>query len=225
MRPLIGITTGIIRTESEHEAYPKLGRQYSDAIENAGGKALLVCSVKGIHRIIPKLDALLIPGGADIDPAYYNEHVRYDVKLVEMEQSDFELKVFSDFVKMRKPVLGICYGMQLINVAFGGSLYQDIGSQLAHAVNHKTGTHKIRVEENPFIEKNEYEVNTSHHQAVKSLGKALQTIAFSQDKIIEAFFMPDYPFLMGVQWHPERMKDTLAQKIFRAFIGEAYENK
>jgi putative glutamine amidotransferase len=110
--------------------------------------------------------------------------------------------------------------MQLINVALGGTLYQDIESQLSSDSNHRKGYHKIVIEENRFIEKGECSVNSTHHQAVKELGTDLVGFAFSQDKLIEAFYRNDYPFLVGVQWHPERLlDDKLSLELFQAFIA------
>jgi putative glutamine amidotransferase len=161
-----------------------------------------------------------------MDPSYYYEDILPQVKLVPRERSDFEISLLREIIKYQKPVLGICYGMQLVNVAFGGTLYQDIASQLSSDINHRKGYHKIVIEENRFIEKGEFSVNSTHHQAVKELGTGLLGFAFSQDKLIEAFYRNDYPFLVGVQWHPERLLgDKLSLKLFHAFIAASRGRK
>ncbi len=115
--------------------------------------------------------------------------------------------------------------MQLINVALGGALYQDLKSQLPEALDHKKGGHKIKIEENSLIFKGDFDVNSSHHQAIKTLGKELKAIALSEDSIIEAVTIGKYPFLLGVQWHPERENNNLASRIFEAFVEASVGNK
>ena len=172
-----------------------------------------------------KIDGILISGGSDLHPSYYTEDVNYEIKIVERDRSGFEFAIIHEIIKLKKPVLGICYGMQLINVAFGGSLYQDIKQQVPAAIGHGEGWHTIKINDNKLIDRGEFKVNSSHHQAVKVIGQRLNAIAFSADGIVEAVFRNDYPFLLGVQWHPERMKDSLSEKIFRSFVEAAVENK
>ncbi len=108
--------------------------------------------------------------------------------------------------------------MQLINVFFGGSLYQDISSQKPDSLNHKEGMHSATIIDNPFIAAGGAMVNTSHHQAVKTAGRGIIPFAFAPDGITEAFFLESYGFLLGVQWHPERMDTPLTRSIFERFI-------
>ena len=122
-------------------------------------------------------------------------------------------------------MLGICYGMQLINIDFSGSLYQDVRQQVPAAIWHRECWHTIKIDDNKLIDRGEFKVNSSHHLAVKAIGQRLNAIAFSADFITEAVCSEDYPFLLGVQWHPERIKDSLSEKIFRSFVEAAIENK
>lgn len=212
MRPIIGITTDI------DDKNIKLNRQYADAVEAAGACPVLLIPSDNAPEIITKIDGLLISGGDDLNPAYYKQKINYEIKIVDRKRSSFELLLIHEIIKLKRPVLGICYGMQLINVAFGGSLYQDIGSQVTMAIDHKKDYHIIKVVENRFIERGEYNVNSSHHQAIESLGRDLKAIAFSEDNIIEAVYNDNYPYFLGVQWHPERLNDNLSEKIFRSFV-------
>lgn len=219
MRPLIAITADV------EDKYLKLNKQYAAAVEAAGACPILLAPSKCVEKLASKIDGLLIPGGDDLHPSYYNEEADYEMKLVDRERSDFELALIHEIIKSSKPVLGICYGMQLINVAFKGNLYQDIKLQIPLAMDHKKDYHLINAGDNRLIESGGYNVNSSHHQAVKVLGHGLKPIAMSADNIIEAFCKEDYPFLLGVQWHPERMQDKLSEKIFRSFVEASLGRK
>lgn len=219
MRPVIGITADI-----ENNRF-KLNRDYAAAVENAGAIPVLLAPSRNAADIASRIDGFLIPGGNDLHPSYYNEDINYEIKIVERDRSDFEFAIIHEIIKLKKPVLGICYGMQLINVAFGGSLYQDIRQQVPAAMEHREGNHTIKVSDNKLMDKGEFKVNSSHHQAVKAIGQRLNAIAFSPDGITEAISSGDYPLLLGVQWHPERMQDSLSEKIFRTFAEAAIEGK
>ena len=138
---------------------------------------------------------------------------------------EFDLALFPSALKQGKPVLGICYGMQLINIVMGGTLYQDIGSQKEGAINHREGGHTVQVNDNPFVEAGRYMVNSSHHQAVKQTGCGLNPFAFSPDGMIEAFYSLRHRFVMGVQWHPERMSNLISGRIFTSFIEACRDSK
>jgi putative glutamine amidotransferase len=219
LRPIIGITADI-----EDNRF-KLNRDYAAAVEKAGACPVLLAPSRNAADIASRIDGFLIPGGSDLHPSYYTENVNYEIKIVERDRSGFEFTIIHEIIKLRKPVLGICYGMQLINVAFGGSLYQDIRQQVPSAIEHREGRHTIKIDDNKLIDRGEFKVNSSHHQAVKVIGQGLNAIAFSPDGIIEAISSGDYPFLLGVQWHPERLQDSLSEKIFRAFAEAAIAGK
>jgi putative glutamine amidotransferase len=167
----------------------------------------------------------IIPGGMDIDPLLYNEKIIADIDLEDEERVKFDLAFFHSALKQGKPVLGICYGMQLINIAMGGTLYQDIDNQKEGAINHREGRHIVQAIDNPFVEPGQYEVNSSHHQAVKQLGDALIAFAFSPDGIIETFYSQQYRFLVGVQWHPERMINVISERVFASLIEACRDSK
>jgi putative glutamine amidotransferase len=213
---VIGITTDVA------VEYFRIKHHYVDAILKSGGVPMLLPPVDNPQIYAEKVDGLLIPGGDDLDPSYYNEERLPEVKLASRERSGFEIAMLKEMVKLRKPILGICYGMQLINVAFGGTLYQDIESQLKVAINHKTDYHIIVITENRFLREGRFSVNSTHHQAVRMPGSGLSVIARSPDNLIEAFCREDYPFLIGIQWHPERqLEEELSVSIFDSFVWAA----
>jgi putative glutamine amidotransferase len=249
MKPLIGITSNY-----QQKKY-KLNSDYITSVLRAGGVPVVICPAANgtsdnkkslqkngkklptldkndyISSIADLLDGLLLSGGNDINPTYYDEKVSVPqkcLKIIPKLRVEFELRLLNEMLKRGKPVLGICFGMQLLNVAFGGSLYQDLSYQSASALNHKETEHNINILQLPELEINcsSYIVNSTHHQAVKKLGKGLEIFALSDDNHIEGFFKKDYPFLMGIQWHPERMPDNeLSLKILKLFIKKAQQIK
>lgn len=216
-RPLIAISTGGANNR------PRQPELYLQAVEKAGAAAVFIGPDVSIMDSVTGCCGFLIPGGRDIDPLLYNEEKVFDLDLEDGKRVDFDLALFRSALKKGKPVLGICYGMQLINVAMGGTLYQDIGTQKERAINHRDGSHAVQVNDNPFVETGRYEVNTSHHQAVKETGRGLNAFALSPDGVIEAFYSPEYRFLMGVQWHPERIRNQISERVFMSFIEACRE--
>jgi putative glutamine amidotransferase len=210
--PVIAITCGSAPKAAEELSL------YCEAVERCGGSALLAVPEAGVAEVAVHCDGLLIPGGKDLDPSVYGERPLESVNREGPERSAFEFSLLHEIMRACKPVLGICYGMQLINVYFGGTLYQDIPTQMVDALDHRSGVHSVTVSTNPFIESGVYEVNSSHHQAVHKAGRGIVPFARSSDGVVEAFYVIPYPFLVGLQWHPERMTATLSKVVFDRFI-------
>lgn len=210
--PLIAVTTG---TKSNFPNRPEL---YIQAVQKAGGIAEFIYPGSGKSGLLDHYDGFLIPGGKDISPLRYNEKQLFDISPEEQKRTEFEISLLGEAMRGKKPVFGICYGMQLINVFLKGTLYQDIQAQKADAYDHRGGTHEIDVRPNPYLKAGKVEVNSSHHQAVKEPGRGCVPFAFSQDGIIEAIYLPDHPFWLGVQWHPERMTNEISDAVFRVFV-------
>lgn len=160
------------------------------------------------------LDGLILQGGADIDPAIYGEELTQVVGPIDRVRDEFELDLLHAFAQAGKPVLGICRGMQLINVAFGGTLYHDLNGNGATAFAHylrdlyDEHQHELRFREGGWLAGlyptvSSPRVNSIHHQGVRTLGSGLTIEAWSDDDVVECIRRDDHPYIVGVQWHPE----------------------
>jgi len=241
-RPLIGITADLSEVpangaESAQEPNLFLPQRYCRAIELAGGIPLIlppVASRSGLDAILTRLDGVLISGGNfDIHPNYYGEKPIRALGAIKQERTEFELELVHLALRRDLPLLGICGGVQALNVALGGSLYQDIATQLPNAGEHQLaakkhqGGHNIKIESGTrlrqILQRPTLEVNTTHHQAVKKLGKGLIVNATAAVGLIEGIESPKHTFVLGVQWHPEvlALTDLCQRKIFSSLIAFA----
>lgn len=176
-------------------------------------------------------DGLLLPGGADIEPAMYGQTRDPKCGTPNTLRDTAEPLIFHAFVKTGKPILGICRGMQMLNVCLGGTMLQDISAQQVckHSdfAARARSTHNCTIEENTrlftILENKEIAVNSMHHQAVDKPGDGLIVSAISSDGFTEAVELPGHPFCLGVQWHPEHMyrRDKIQRKLFQAFVDAA----
>jgi putative glutamine amidotransferase len=177
-------------------------------------------------------DGILLGGGEDVDPALYDEEKKYDNVKVNRKRDDFEFKLLEEAQSSQLPVFGICRGTQLINVKFGGTLYQDLPSDAKIAFNHRQDeerdelTHTVTVSDRESnlgqVLNGHCHVNSLHHQAIKRVGRGLKITAYSEDGLVEAVeAVGDYPYLVAVQWHPEEIAEQPEQRrILQQFVDQ-----
>ncbi|MSR25112.1 MAG: gamma-glutamyl-gamma-aminobutyrate hydrolase family protein [Nitrospiraceae bacterium] len=241
MKPLIGVTpdfnAGDRKEWGGREATFFLRARYILAIEDLGGVPVILPLTEDHadrRRLLNDLDGLLLTGsGPDLPPSLYGERRRYKFRVMSRRRADFELDVARMAAASRLPVLGICGGMQAINVAFGGSLLQDIASQADSPLPHQQKvsatelSHTVDVAPHSLLRRilgqARIRVNSSHHQSVKRVAPSLVASAVASDGIIEAIESPKHRFLLGVQWHPEFLYDRYAfhRKLFQALVKAA----
>ncbi|MEG1782547.1 MAG: gamma-glutamyl-gamma-aminobutyrate hydrolase family protein [Oscillospiraceae bacterium] len=225
-KPLIGITAVYMNDGDAHATRTT----YINAVRNAGGEAILLPTaydIESCQRIVSCLDGLLIPGGPDVSPQLYGEQPIPQAPTTRKNEDEFEIALIHQGVKQGKPILGICRGLQVLNVAFGGSLWQDIPSQGAGTVCHKQGmsirsegTHLVKMSPHSRLSKIfgscEFYTNSYHHQAIKALAPEFKVVGEATDGIIEAIENEDGSIL-AVQWHPECMPQ---EKAFRDLFSD-----
>lgn len=242
IRPIIGISASLTLDRSERflgRRIVSLNENYINAIIYSDGIPFVLPITNNIEIIknyARLLDGLLLSGGYDINPLNYFENPSLKLGKTLNERDEFEINLIKEFEKLDKPILGICRGNQILNVAHGGTLYQDIsliqGSFIKHNQNalEYEVTHKVTIKEDTNLIKivgKNILVNSYHHQCIKKLGKGLKVAAISDDNVIEAVENIDGSFKLGIQWHPEMIfnKNKIMAKIFRCFLLECENNK
>lgn len=239
--PIIGITADWVTAAPFREPTVFLHQRYYREVERAGGVPLIlapVASPRTINRLVDQVDGLVISGGDfDIDPSYYGEKPIAQLGNIVPERTEFELGLTQRALRRDLPILGICGGAQAINVALGGSLYQDIAIQIPSAGSHQlgalkeTGGHRIQLQSGTLlaraIGKRAVEVNTTHHQAIKIVGKGLVVNARAADGLTEGIESIRHHFVLGVQWHPEVLapRRTDQRRIFSCFTAACGRGK
>lgn len=193
-------------------------RVYFNALTMAGHTAILIPDIddpQRLRQILKGVDALLVPGGEDVEPARYGAQPSPRLGSVNLKRDDFEFRLLEEATRLRKPILGICRGMQMINVFLGGTLYQDLPSEypdtsLTHMqkVPSDVPTHRDILTPGSRLHRllgqDTIAVNSTHHQAVKQLGRGLRVSARATDGVIEAIECDSLP-IAAVQFHPERL--------------------
>jgi putative glutamine amidotransferase len=210
-RPLIGITS--VYSPGEKSSSNTVDFAYIKAVSEVGGVPIVLPTISEdqiIEQYVDLLDGLVLVGGDDIPPSAYGQQPHETVKIMPTQRYNFERRLISLWWARGKPLLGICLGMQFTNVVAGGSLIQDIPSQVGTTVKHR-GYHNVKIEPKSSLAKilgsERARVYSNHHQAVKDLGKNLKIIARSEDGVAEAMERTDEKFGLFVQWHPEAGDD------------------
>ncbi len=230
--PLIGITTHPIDSE-DRAVLDLLIAQIVAGIERAGGLPVLIplgLEQHTLRAMLARLDGLLLSGGGDIDPALYGALKTEHVSGIDAIRDQTEITLCKDALDTHKPLFGICRGTQLMNVALGGTLYRDI-SENPNAdrhtfypdLPHDLRAHAVQLAEDSLIstilKQPQIMVNSLHHQACRDVATPLRVVASSPDGMVEALEMPEHPFALSVQWHPEAMPNAAeAQALFEAFV-------
>lgn len=235
MRPIIGITPLYNNETKDFWMYTG----YLDAVAQAGGIPIvlpLTEDIEIIHKLIETCDGFLFTGGDDINPIMY-DYKRRELCAAQMPIRDrFEKLLFESLESTTKPILGICRGMQFLNVICGGTLYGDLPTQFGTEVSHRMEKpydrpcHEISIyTQSPLYKllgKKEISVNSCHHQGIYELSPTFDPMAFSKDGLIEAIYMPGMRFMEGYQWHPEMdPENPVSKKIMASFIKACKENE
>lgn len=208
---------------------------YLDALRAAGGTPIVLTfdlEEQEVARLVGLCDGLLFTGGQDVHPSVYGEEDRTGRLIPCSKRDRLEVQVLQTALAAHKPIFGICRGIQLINAALGGTLYQDLPTEHPSPILHRQGkpydapSHTVSLS-GPLAEllhKETLPVNTLHHQAVKTLAPGLEPTAYAPDGLVEAFYKPDYRFLWAVQWHPEYLfqKDPDSLALFCHFIHQCH---
>jgi putative glutamine amidotransferase len=234
MKPRIGITMEL--TVKGDRRINFLDLAYAQAVEEAGGRPFYfpsLCSSGAFAEPVSLIDGLVLTGGADIHPSYYGEEITAPISLSPDQRTDFDLSLFRVAMKAGKAILAICHGMQIMNVALGGTLYQDVNNQLSGSIPHRDAERKIPARHRVEVEPGsrlagilggmlEFEVPSTHHQVVKELGRGLRISARSPDGLVEGIEMPEYPKVIGIQWHPEKdPRSEASRRLLRGLVQMA----
>lgn len=230
--PLIGIVTSRIKRKGATAMY--LNEAYVQAVAQNGGAPVLIplgLPQATLSEILQRMDGVIFSGGGDVEPSVYNSQNHPKVAGVDKDRDRVELALFQDVLKTEKPFLGICRGFQMLNIALGGTLYEDILDQHAGGMRHSWHpefardypAHPVQVLEESHLAKilgsPLVEVNSMHHQGIRKLAPRLKATAFAPDGIIEGVEMSEHPFCLAVQWHPEAMQAVpQMRQIFQAFV-------
>ena len=235
-RPRIGIP---MRIELATDRF-YLSRYYSEAVEAAGGAPVhisLIPNFDYVDAVVEGLDGILLPGSdSDVDPLRYGQQPHPELGSVHTIKDETDLLIIEAAERRELPIFAICFGMQVLNVSRGGTLIQDIRSQVKDAIKHEQGvprdrpSHRVRLSDGTKLSNIagtlDAVVNSHHHQGIESLGANLVATAWATDGVIEALEDPRADrFVLAVQWHPELgwKDDVLSQRLFKSFVNQAKE--
>ncbi len=230
--PLIGITSVYEPAKERESAKTSTPFAYAQAVAENGGVPVVLPTIDDeriLRRYLDELDGLVLIGGDDIPPEAYGEQPHETVEPLVPQRYEFERKLIARWLDSGKPLLGVCLGMQFTNVVAGGTMIQDIPSEVGKTVDHRKYHRVVIVAPSTLAEilgAGEATVLSSHHQAVDDLGKNLRAVARSEDGVVEALERTNGPFGLFVQWHPEAMTDLAHRDaIYGALIRAAAKHR
>lgn len=230
-KPIIGLCSSYEKDENNDRVF--LNHAYLEAIRHFGGMPMVIPAEAGEQEqafLLSQCDGLVLTGGDDIDPTLYGEQILNDTVKPAPERDVGEPRLLRMAEEKDLPILGICRGAQILNVYFGGTLYQDIPAQLSTSVKHSMEKPYHRTCHDCLVTpgsplaawtgKEVIQVNSHHHQAVKAVAPGLKAMGSCSDGVVEAIWKPDAKFICAVQWHPEKIWDMeeSSARIFEAFI-------
>ncbi len=234
-KPLIGLTT--YRKNSQDTGRPLFGlmRSYVKAVADAGGIPLLIplgLDDGDLPFLLRRVDGLVLPGGGDIDPLAYKGNFHQNLRGIDGDRDRVEIRLAWEAVKTSKPFLAICRGHQVLNVALGGTMWEDLATQVPSSIRHDyygTGArtdrpHTVQVRKNSLLASilnhEEIAVNSLHHQGLRDLAPDLTVSATAPDGLVEGVEIEGHPFAVGVQWHPENLVeiDPAMHNMFAALV-------
>jgi putative glutamine amidotransferase len=231
MRALIGVT-GSLQGDDPIEAVT-CPIDVTEAVYKNGGQPLVIPISQqndSISELANRLDGLLLSGGIDINPLLYGEQPLPGLGKVHPLRDEWEIRLIESMLRLNKPILGICRGAQILNVATGGTMYQDINTQVSNVLQHTQrapryhASHHIMIATDSKLyeiaQSDKLLINSFHHQANRTVGPGFRVAASAQDGVMEAFESISHRFVIGVQWHPENMTqvDELSNRLFQSFI-------
>ena len=230
-KPLIGVTPLFNHENSRWWMDPR----YTRHIEANGAIPLMIIPATDnsvYEEVLDTVDGVLLTGGQDIDPVYFGEEVLPECGVICPCRDDLDLYIATRAIEKDMPVFGICRGVQVINTVAGGTLYQDIPSQISNEINHRPGlpndddtAHEINFVSGTvmaeYLDRATFGVNSFHHQSVKAAAPGFEVAAIAPDGVVEAICHKEKRFVWGVQWHPERFScdDYLSKTLYSAFIN------
>lgn len=230
-KPIIGIGSDILTVPGKREqAFAYL--TYVESLRRAGAVPVLIPpQPENADELVESLDGILLAGGFDCDPELYGEEPHPTVETMDSRRQSNDMSLARASRERGIPTLGICLGLQMMNVAAGGTLVQDIDSELETEIQHASepedrARHDVLIDKGTrlsgIVGERELNVNSSHHQAIRQVGQGLRVTAHAPDGVVEGLEDPRHPFYVGVQWHPEDMKgEDSAGSIFGAFVDAA----